>query len=205
MNGLKIAARTDYLVESSARCLLFLTAAKSNDREGRPFVGEILDHGKEWKFRSWIGAEPKGFSIMPSTIRIGPNELYTIVRHRDSDGRNLRAYRSPDNGRHWQREIDPVDELGAGNPPCLIQLSDKTLCVTYGVRAVPYRICAKISRDRGKTWGPELVIRDDGSSPDLGYPRAILRPDGKVVVVYYFSDATTGPERYIAASIWTPH
>ena len=30
----------------------------------------------------------------------------------------------------------------------------------------------------------------------------VRRPDGKVVVVYYFTDARTGPERYIGATIW---
>ena len=205
MNGLKIAARTDYLIDTSARCLLFLTAAKSNDREGRPFVAEISDHGDQWHFLSWIDEEPDGFLIMPSSIRLGLEELFTVVRHRGSEKRNLQAYHSRDNGRTWQRAIDPVDNLGAGNPPSLVQLPNKNLCVTYGLRAAPYRICAKISRDGGHSWGPEQIIRNDGSGPDLGYPRAIVRPDGKIVIVYYFSDASTGPERYIAASIWTPN
>lgn len=32
----------------------------------------------------------------------------------------------------------------------------------------------------------------------------VQRPDGKVVVLYYFSDLKTGPERYITATIWDP-
>jgi hypothetical protein len=32
----------------------------------------------------------------------------------------------------------------------------------------------------------------------------VQRADGKVVTVYYFWDEKTGPERYIAATIWAP-
>jgi len=36
------------------------------------------------------------------------------------------------------------------------------------------------------------------------YPRSVERHDGKVVTIYYFWDRKTGPERYIAATIWDP-
>ena len=204
VNGLEIAARTDYLVNSNSECLLFLTAAKNNHHEGRPFAAKISEKGGRWDFVSWIGEEPKGFSIMPSTLRTGPNELYTVVRHQDETQKGLRAYRSINNGLTWKREEDPVKNTGAGNPPSLVVLANKELVLTYGVREAPYRICAKFSNDRGNSWSTEHVIRDDGSSTDVGYPCSIVRPDGRVTTVYYFSDASTGPERYIAASIWKP-
>ena len=49
-----------------------------------------------------------------------------------------------------------------------------------------------------------LVLRDGGGGRDLGYPRSVQRSDGKVVTFYYFWDKKTGPERYIAATIWDP-
>jgi len=58
--------------------------------------------------------------------------------------------------------------------------------------------------DAGKTWSEPIVLRNDGGGRDLGYPRTVQRPDGKVVAIYYFWDQKTGPERYIAASIWDP-
>ena len=54
-----------------------------------------------------------------------------------------------------------------------------------------------------RTWGPEIVLRDDGLTGDLGYPRSVVRPDGKVVTIYYFN----GPkdeDRTIQATIWEP-
>ena len=38
----------------------------------------------------------------------------------------------------------------------------------------------------------------------MGYPRSVQRPDSRIVTIYYFWDRTTGPERYIAATIWDP-
>lgn len=83
-------------------------------------------------------------------------------------------------------------------------LKDGRLCLTYGLRAYPYSIRARLSDDDGKTWGPEIVIREDGTDRDIGYVRSIVRPDGKVVTTYYISDEKTGLERYIGASIWDP-
>jgi Neuraminidase (sialidase) len=97
-----------------------------------------------------------------------------------------------------------VDTVGKGNPPAMIRLQDGRVCLTYGYRAKPYSICAKLSDDGGRTWGPELVLRNDGSTTDMGYPRTVQRPDGKVVTVYYFADENNGPERYIGATIWMP-
>ena len=61
----------------------------------------------------------------------------------------------------------------------------------------------RLSGDQGKTWGDPIVLRDDGAAADVGYVRSIIRPDGKVVAVYYYNDRKS-PERYIAATIWDP-
>ena len=141
---------------------------------------------------------------MPATVRLSETELLSVIRYSDGTHAWLDAYRSPDNGRHWAYLNRPVSDTGEGNPASLIKLRDGRLCLNYGVRANPDRMCAKLSRDNGETWSHETVLRDDGSSRDIGYPRSVQRPDGKVVTVYYFSDAATGPERYIAATIWDP-
>ena len=73
---LGVAARTDYIVNSSNECLLFLTASKSNGREGRPFCARTTDGGRTWDFVAWIGPEPKGYAIMPSTVRLGDHESW---------------------------------------------------------------------------------------------------------------------------------
>jgi len=40
----------------------------------------------------------------------------------------------------------------------------------------------------GRPWGSDVVLRRDGGNWDLGYPRTVQRPDGKLVTVYYFNE-----------------
>lgn len=87
----------------------------------------------------------------------------------------------------------------------MIQLEDGRICLIYGHRGEPYSIRATVSRDGGRTWSDHIALRDDGASRDIGYVRAVQRPDGQVVAVYYFTDEASGPERYIGATIWDPH
>ena len=199
------AARTDYIVNGKHDAFIFITVGKKNGHEGRPLCARTRDGGVTWEMVSWIGPEPEGFAIMPSTVRISEKELYTTLRRREGTFRWISAWRSRDNGKTWTQEKNPVEYLGEGNPPMLNTLPDGRLCLTYGVRAYPYSIRARLSDDKGATWGPQIVLREDGTDRDTGYVRSIVRPDGKLVTTYYISDERTGPERYIGATIWDPN
>ena len=198
-----VAARTDYLVNGPRDCLLVLTASKPDGEEGRPFCARTTDGGRTWKFVSWINENPKGYAIMPSTVRLSDRELLTAIRCRDDAKAWIETYRSLDNGRHWKLDTVPAPDLGEGNPPSMIRLKDGRVCLTYGYRAAPYGIRARLSKDGGRTWGQEIILRDDGGGRDAGYPRTVQCPDGKIVTVYYFHDQPKG-DRYIAATIWEP-
>lgn len=199
-----IAARTDYLVNGPGECVLFLTAAKANSREGRPLCVRTTDGGHTWEFVAWIAEEPPGFAIMPSTVRLGERELLSAIRRREGSRHWIETYRSQDDGRSWQLDGVPVPDNGFGNPPAMIRLADGRLCLTYGHRAAPYGIRARLSRDGGRSWTPEIVLREDGAGRDLGYPRSVQRPDGRVVTVYYFWEQGAGPDRTIDATLWDP-
>jgi len=206
LGQLGIPARTDYIVNGKRDCLVFLTASKSNRREGRPFCARTTDGGLTWKFISYIGPEPAGFTIMPSTVRLGPATLVTTVRHKENETTNwIDAYLSEDDGANWRLlgKAAPDTGLKSGNPPSLLRLRDGRLVVIYGYRAKPWGIRARFSSDQGKTWGQEFNLRPDGAWWDLGYPRSVQRPDGKIVSVYYFM-RQKDTERYIAATIWDP-
>lgn len=198
-----VMGRTDYLVNGPSDCHLFLTASKADGKEGRPFAARTTDGGRNWQFLGFIGPEPTGYSIMPATVRVGPTGLVTAIRRKDPPRSWIDAFGSEDDGRTWSLLSTPEPDTGEGNPPSLTRLPDGRLALVYGVRAKPYGIRARLSADRGVTWGPAIVLRDDGGSTDVGYPRSVLRPDGKVVSVYYFSDRS-GPDRYIGATIWDP-
>jgi hypothetical protein len=181
---------------------MFLTASKSNGKEGRPFGARTTDGGKTWKFVGWIAPEPPGYSIMPSTVRLGEKELLSAVRVRDGDNSWLEAWFSPDDGQSWTLRSKPA-ETGEGNPAAMLRLADGRVCVTYGVRAAPFGMRARLSGDGGRTWGEEITLRGRGGGRDIGYPRSVERPDGKIVTVYYWND-DPAETRYIAATIWDP-
>jgi hypothetical protein len=201
----RIMARTDYLINSKHDLMIFLTAAKKNGREGHVFCARTRDGGKSWQFVSWLGPEPDGYSIMPSTVRLSPTELLTTIRRKEGPQHWIEAYITDDGGKHWRWLNKPAPSTGgsSGNPPSMIKLQDGRLAITYGYRSDPYGIRARLSSDEGQTWGEEVILRDDGGCWDLGYPRTVQRPDGKLVTVYYFND-DPNEERYIGATIWDP-
>jgi BNR repeat-like domain len=198
-----VMGRTDYIVEGRHNCLLFLTATKSDGTEGRPFSARTTDGGLTWQFLAFIGPEPRGYAVMPSTVRVSATDLVTTVRVRDFPRRWIDAYVSHDDGRSWSYLATPAPDIGQGNPPCLVRLADGRLCLTYGYRDPPFAIHARLSSDQGKTWTEPFILRGDGGSQDIGYPRSVVRSDGKVVTVYAFHDRA-GSVRDIEATIWDP-
>ena len=195
-----IAARTDYLVNGKHDLMAFLTAAKSNGKEGRVILVRTRDGGKSWKFISYVTPEPEGedHAIMPSSIRLSKNTIVTAVRYRHW----IDLYRTDDNGDTWKVVSRPAPDTD--NPPSLVHLRDGRLAITYGRRTAPFGIRARLSSDEGKTWSNEIVLRSDGGCWDLGYTRSVQRPDGKIVTVYYFND-DPAHERQINATIWDPN
>jgi hypothetical protein len=198
-----IAARTDYLVNGPHDLTMFLTAAKSNGKQGRVICVRTEDGGKSWKLVALVGPEPdeNDKAIMPSTVRLSPSVILTAIRHTTW----IELYRSDDNTATWQFAGKPVPNTGDhnGNPPCLVRLRDGRLVITYGFRSAPYGIRARISSDNAKTWSDEIPLRIDGGTWDLGYTRTVQRPDGKLLTVYYFNTAKDR-ERFIGATIWDP-
>lgn len=195
--------RTDYLVVGPRELLVFMTALKSNGKEGRPLTIRTRDGGLTWERLGWIGPETSGFRIMPATVAIAGPHLFTIIRRRDDTRHSLEGYRSRDAGATWSATGVVAADTGRGNPASLVRLADGRLCCVYGFRAEPFGMRAVTSGDDGTTWSAARPLREDAADWDLGYPRSIVRSDGRVVSVYYYNDPA-GPERYIAGTIWTP-
>jgi hypothetical protein len=216
-----LTSRTSYWVNGSQDCHLFLSGRSSSFTvlsalSDRAFCARTTDGGRTFDFLGWMVPEdPAPRSVMPSVVRLSDTKLVATLRRRrdgDRDGALLRicwidAYESLDNGRTWRflskvADTD-IDHLQNGNPPSMVQLADGRLVVVYGFRSPPFSMRARVSNDEGKTWEDELVLRDDGINFDLGYPRSVVRPDGKIVSVYWFSTQER-PEGHIVATIWHP-
>jgi len=207
-----IAARTDYIVEGAQQALVFLTAQTVSGQElgSRVFAARTSDGGRSFAFVSWIGdADGQAFSIMPASVRLSETELLVANRIRtyedgEPKGNYIELHRSLDSGESWSYAGRPVPDTGqGGNPATLTALPDGRIAMTYGYRGDRPGIRAKLSVDGGHTWGDEVILRDDAGSHDIGYPRAALRPDGTLVIVYYYNDEPQGA-CYIAATLWKP-
>ncbi|MEZ0255991.1 MAG: SUMF1/EgtB/PvdO family nonheme iron enzyme [Chthoniobacter sp.] len=202
----RICTRTDLIVLGPRDCLMFGSCAKQNDgKEGRPFCARTTDGGLTWKLVALIGPEPQpgGYAIMPSSLRLKSGALITTIRRSDPKVSGfIECWRSDDLGATWKMLSLAAEHIG-GNPPALVQLPDGRLAVTYGHRHPPVGMRARLSADEGRTWGPEIAVRDGAFDGDMGYPRAIVRPDGRVMTVYYFN-GPRGEDRAIEGTLWTP-
>lgn len=205
---LHLRARTDYQILGPKDMMLFLTAQKTNDREGRPFCARTRTGGRYWNQFAWIGDEPiSGYSIMPSSVCMPDGDFLVALRRRNNNPEQhnfIELFRSRDGGLNWQWLTNPVKEngLSSGNPPSMVRLFDGRLCITYANRNEPHTIRAVLSSDKGNTWSSQFVLRSGAGEPDIGYTRTVQRPDSKLVTVYYWLDAPR-TERYIAATIWS--
>jgi hypothetical protein len=193
-----IQARTDYLIEGPRRLLAMLSAA--TDSGEVVIAARTRDGGLTWEYVSTVGPGNE-----PSTVRISKSVLVTVVRNTQvRDGLRVgtvEGYRSEDGGESWIQTGVIAEPMG--NAPDLTLLPDGRLVCTYGFRVEPYGIRARVSSDGGRSWGPEVQLRDDGGTYDLGYPLTVQRDDGLLVTAYYFNHGLED-ERFIAATIWDP-
>lgn len=208
---LPMTSRTDYLVEGSESCLIMLSAnypgVKGGNYQDRAFAVRTTDGGKSYQKLGWLaGPSIDARSVMPSTVRLGDGRYLTALRRKTSTPNGQRnwidVFGTDDGGATWRFRSTAVDGLEHnGNPPSLCRLLDGRLVLAYGDRTPPYSIKARISADQGLSWGPAIILREDGRNWDIGYTRTVQRRDGKLVTIYYFT-TTQLPEMHIAATIW---
>ena len=96
-----------------------------------------------------------------------------------------------------------------GAPGDIVEMADGRIVCVYGYHLAPFGIRARVSTDGGRRWGSEIVVRDDGGSRDLGYPRVIEVEPGRLLAVCYFNRGDdpirlNGGVRHIARTIFVP-
>jgi hypothetical protein len=96
-----------------------------------------------------------------------------------------------------------MESIGAaGSPPHLLKHSSGAIVMVYGYRAQPFGERAKVSRDGGKTWSDEIILRDDAPSGDLGYPASVELPNGDILTIYY-QQANAGEKTSLLWTRWS--
>jgi hypothetical protein len=192
LDGLySLAATESATVRPDGRCLLFLNGVTKQGAGSRPLVYRSLDDGTDFRFMSFVTPRDEsrygGLNQMyPRGLMLPSGRLLCTLRlDRNWDGDMwTELYASDDGGGTWQF-LSRATDFGAPSAP--LRLHDGRLVMIYGSRLLPSGISAVVSEDEGLTWGPEIIVRDDGGSWDIGYPRAWEASPGKVGVVYYYN------------------
>jgi hypothetical protein len=189
----RLGALQSSLVRPDGKCLLFMTGASEAGDPVRPLVYRSLDDGTSFHFLSYI--TPKDGPLLgghtqwyPRGVMLPSGRILCVIRvDRNSLAGDswTELYQSDDGGKTWQFR-SRITEFGAPGEPVL--LSDGRLALVYTYRLPPRGIRAVVSEDEGLTWGPEIIVRDDGGSWDLGYQHAWEVEPGRLGAIYYFND-----------------
>jgi len=178
--------RPVYFVRPDGVLLTFPTVPRRKGDEGRIMTYASYDGGVTWAFLSILAQNDDYMCIMPTVVGTPAGRLLAAVRVDQVGGSWTELHDSADGGQTWQR-IGRLNDHGM--PTQLITLKDQRIAAIYGYRLPPFGIRARVSEDHeGRAWGPELILRDDAASSDLGYPRGGVTADGAVVVCYYFHE-----------------
>jgi len=225
LDGLNsLSGMNSVLIRPDGTALIWLMEVDKEGWNRHPCVYALPPRGTDFHFLTFITKkhDPWGNADgdYTSTFRFGghrwfyprgymlPSGRMLCVLRSQRDPRGVmwtEVYASDDGGRTWAF-LSRVNDFGS--PGSLVRLPDGRLVMVYGYRLMPAGIRATVSEDEGRTWGPELIVRDDGGSWDLGYPNAWVTDDGKVGVIYYFNSKddkvqVNGGVRHICRSIFS--
>jgi len=219
-----ISGMNSVLVRPDGTALIWLMEVDKDGWNRHPCVYALPPRGTDFHFLSFITPKHDPFGNADgdykSTFRFGGHRWFYPRGYLLPSGRMLcvlrsqrdprgdmwtEVYASDDGGRTWGF-LSRVNDFGS--PGSLVQMPDGRLVMVYGYRLMPSGIRARVSTDQGRTWGPELIVRDDGGSWDLGYPNAWALPDGRVGVIYYFNSKddpvqVNGGKRHIERSLFS--
>ena len=218
-----LSGHGSFLRRSDGLWMVGLTATSHDAWIRRPLTYASLD-GADWRFLSFVtpsstdrevDAPPANiprFSphryMYPRLIELKNGHILASVRcQRDPTGAMwTEIYESQDGGRTFGF-LSRVNDWGA--PGDLVEMQDGRIACAYGYRVKPYGVRCRLSEDGGVTWGREMILRDDGGSWDLGYPRVIEHETGRLLVIYAFNRADDpiqldGGVRHIASTEFTP-
>ncbi len=143
------------------------------------------DNGENWSAPTPIAEEPGKEFEEPAGLMLDDTRILMMLR--ENRTRILHRTISEDGGRTWSAPVP----TGIPEYPCqLLRLVDGRVACVAGRRIKPFGIVFHVSDDGGFTWNPDrsMMVRDDLPNSDLGYPTAVQRGNGDLLVVYYAQD-----------------
>jgi sialidase-1 len=155
------------------------------------------DKGNTWKYSCPVAIDDKASFNETSIYETPKGDLVAFLRTANLDDQAC-ITRSTDGGKSFL----PWKKMGfQGHPLHGLRLPDNRVLLTYGYRHKPYGIRARILNPECTDFAtaPEIVLRTDGGTTDLGYPWAVMLDDHRVLVTYYYN--VGGGPQHIAGTI----
>lgn len=155
------------------------------------------DKGLTWKYKSPVAVDEKVNFNETSVYETPKGDLVAFLRTAGFGDQACIA-RSKDGGKTFSK----WESMGfQGHPLNALRLPDNRVLITYGYRHKPYGIRARILNAECTDFAtaPEMVLREDGGSGDIGYTWPVQLDKNRVLVVYYFNKENG--TRHIAGTI----
>jgi hypothetical protein len=179
---------------------IFWVVAACNSSEHSRTSNYLLisdDKGLTFHYSCPVAVDEKVTFNEASVYETPRGDLVAFLRTAGYDDHACIA-RSNDGGKSFQA----WEDMGfQGHPMHALRLKDDRVLLTYGYRHKPYGIRARILNSECTDFktAPEIILRDDGGSTDIGYTWSVDLDDKHALVVYYFN-IDNGP-RHIAGTI----
>ncbi len=184
------------MVESKDGTLFWAVACHTGTfGHSQLYLMTSTDKGLTWKEQGLIASDKRiGFNET-SLIQTVSGDIVGFVRTSNYNHRGV-IIRSKDKGKTWQ----PWKDMGIiGLPYHALNLADGRVFLVYGYRKPPFGIRARILDPECNNFeSNEIILRDDGGTPDIGYPWACQAIDGRILIAYYFNNKDK--TRYIACT-----
>lgn len=168
------------------------------DLGGEVTVLASSDGGDCWCERSTIPNPLPGTRFCePHALGLPGGRILCQLRLEGEPYFSIWQCESSDGGASWSVPA----RIAAGSPPHLMRHSSGTLISSYGCRRDGFGQRVMFSRDEGRSWDADWILRDDGPTHDLGYPSTVELSDGSLFTVYYQQPAA-GEQCAVLASRW---
>lgn len=188
------------LYEGASGKIFWVVAANDTPGSVRKMSNHLLisnDKGLTWNYSAPVAVDSKVIFNEASAYETPKGDIVAFIRTASFDDQACIA-RSTDGGKTFQ----PWQGMGfKGHPLQATRLPDQRVLLVYGYRHKPYGIRARVLNAECTDYAtaPEIILREDGGTTDLGYPWSVVLDGKRVLVVYYFNVAN-GP-RHIAGTI----
>lgn len=168
--------------------LLLALGSQDHDPLAATFVVRSTDKGRSWQKPVEVARTPGRIFSEPSVLEAPSGKL--LVMSREEVTGHIHQSESTDGGFTWS----PARPLPLwGYPTHCIRLLDGRLLIIYGRRRAPLGIRAAISKDEGRSWSEEIIVRDgitdSNQGFNMGYPSVIECQPGKLFTTYYAEDS----------------